>query len=80
LLKETGLHTKTLPPSSSIRAAVAGLEQAIHKRVVSKDDTVVCLVTGHGFKDPESLQRAAIDYSPVAIEEPELEKTLLAYL
>ena len=61
-------------------AAVAGLEQAIRKRVVSKDDTVVCLVTGHGFKDPESLQRAAIDYSPVAIQEPELEKTLLAYL
>jgi len=23
---------------------------------------VVCLVTGHGFKDPESLQRAAIEH------------------
>jgi threonine synthase len=61
-------------------AAIAGLKHAIHKRAVSKDDTVVCLVTGHGFKDPESLQRAAIDYPPVAIQEPELEKTLLAYL
>lgn len=53
---------------------------SVESAQLSKDDTVVCLLTGHGFKYPESLERAAIDDPPEAIQEPELEKTLLAYL
>ncbi|MGN6603638.1 MAG: pyridoxal-phosphate dependent enzyme [Ginsengibacter sp.] len=34
--------------------ALAGLVQAVQKGEISSSDQVVCLVTGHGFKDPVS--------------------------
>ena len=37
--------------------ALAGLENAVAKNEVSETETVVCLVTGSGFKDMGSVDR-----------------------
>ncbi|MCD2422545.1 pyridoxal-phosphate dependent enzyme [Niabella pedocola] len=37
--------------------ALAGLKEALRLKRVRRSDRVVCLVTGHGFKDPGSAQR-----------------------
>ena len=37
--------------------ALAGALKAVKKGIIPKDDTVICLVTGHGFKDPASAER-----------------------
>lgn len=37
--------------------ALAGLKEALRLKQVHRSDRVVCLVTGHGFKDPGSAQR-----------------------
>ena len=60
--------------------ALAGLRRAAAKDMVRPDDTVVCLVTGHGFKDPESIDTAAARHPAAFIEEGELEGELLAML
>jgi threonine synthase len=57
-------------------AALAGLRRAVQKEIVRPDETIVCLVTGHGFKDPDSIRRVAANYSPVVIEAGELERVL----
>jgi threonine synthase len=58
-------------------AALAGLRRAVKQRIVKADDSVVCLVTGHGFKDPESIRRATRSSTSNAINENELESSLL---
>ncbi|WP_236974187.1 pyridoxal-phosphate dependent enzyme [Membranihabitans maritimus] len=37
--------------------SLAGAIKARKAGVVNKSDSVVCVITGHGFKDPQSLQR-----------------------
>ena len=37
--------------------ALAGLANAISRNEIKKDETVVCLVTGSGFKDMASVDR-----------------------
>lgn len=39
--------------------ALAGLKIAIEKKEVKANDEIVCLVTGHGFKDPSSASNIA---------------------
>ena len=39
--------------------ALAGLRKALREGLVAKDEPAVCLVTGHGFKDPDSIAEAA---------------------
>jgi threonine synthase len=58
-------------------AALAGLHRAVKQSVVRVDDTIVCLVTGHGFKDPSSVHRAAAKYTPLLVEAGELNEKLL---
>ena len=58
-------------------AALAGLRRAIVKEVVHPDETVICPVTGHGFKDPESIGNAADKYPGVLLRESELEERLV---
>ena len=60
--------------------ALAGLRRAVTKEMVHRDDTIVCLVTGHGFKDPESIETAAARHPAALIDEGELEGRLLAML
>ena len=57
-------------------AALAGLRRALKLGVVNGEDTVVCLVTGHGFKDPDSVRRAAEKHVPALIGPDELKHML----
>jgi len=56
--------------------ALAGLRKAVKLGMVSTSDTVICLVTGHGFKDPSSVHRAAEKHAPVLVEADELKDKL----
>ena len=40
-------------------AALAGARRARELGWIQESDTVICLVTGHGFKDPDAAMRAA---------------------
>jgi threonine synthase len=37
--------------------AMAGLVQAMHLEEIDKNEIIVCLITGHGFKDPDAADR-----------------------
>lgn len=37
----------------------AGLITALENKEINKKDQVICLVTGHGFKDPVSAEKMA---------------------
>ncbi len=50
--------------------ALAGLEDAIRKGEVRKDEPVVCLVTGSGFKDMPSVDRN-FELPDVGLHEPD---------
>lgn len=39
--------------------SLAGLLQCLEKGEMNKNDHIVCLITGHGFKDPVSAERIA---------------------
>ncbi len=39
--------------------AYAGLAEAVQAGIIKKDDAVICLVTGTGFKDPAGMERMA---------------------
>lgn len=39
--------------------ALAGLKRAVENNEVNKQDYIICLVTGHGFKDPISADKIA---------------------
>jgi threonine synthase len=54
MLREEGIYAE---PAGA--AALAGYRQAIQSGAVSENESVVCLVTGHGFKDPQSRDSAA---------------------
>lgn len=75
MLSEEGIYCE---PAGA--TALAGLRLAVKKGTVSGDERVVCLVTGHGFKDPESIGRAAAEYPPVLVEADELEVQLAGSL
>ena len=53
-------------------ASVAGLRQLIHEKIVSPDDAVVCILTGHELKDPDATVKyhAGIDMKSIAPPEP----------
>jgi threonine synthase len=40
-------------------AALAGLQRAIRERTLDGGQSAICLVTGHGFKDPVAVERVA---------------------
>jgi threonine synthase len=54
LLEQEGIYAE---PAGA--TALAGWLRAINQGIVGADDPAVCLVTGHGFKDPQSAERAA---------------------
>ena len=58
-------------------AAVVGLAEAVRRGAVGPDDNVVCLVTGHGFKDPDSILAAAARNASALIDPSELENAIL---
>ncbi|HWR13428.1 MAG TPA: PLP-dependent lyase/thiolase [Terriglobales bacterium] len=58
-------------------AALAGCLRARRAGWINKGETVVCLVTGHGFKDPESLVSVANANPVKLIDEGEIGAELL---
>jgi threonine synthase len=63
-----------IEPSSS--ASVAGLIKYVKEGKIEKDSTVVCVLTGHGLKDPDTAVKSA---SPPIIIPPNIEE-LARYL
>lgn len=72
MLREEGIWCE---PAGA--AALAGCLRARDEGWIAPGETVVCLVTGHGFKDPESLVYAADQKSPIVIEEGDIDSHLL---
>jgi threonine synthase len=58
-------------------AALAGLRRAVEEKVVRPHETAVCLVTGHGFKDPDSVRCAAMKHRFLVMEASQLRDLLL---
>lgn len=54
MLELEGIYTE---PAGA--TALAGLLRAVQSGQVQPDDDTICLVTGHGFKDPASITAAA---------------------
>ena len=54
LLEEEGVYAE---PAGA--AGLAGLVQAVREGRINTSDSVVCIVTGAGFKDPDSIARVA---------------------
>ena len=54
LAKEEGIFCE---PAGAV--ALAGVKLALENQEVKKNDHIVCLITGHGFKDPVSADRMA---------------------
>ena len=53
-------------------AALAGLGHAVRDGIVASGESVVCLVTGHGFKDPDSVRAAAARVPSPGVEAADL--------
>jgi threonine synthase len=51
-------------------AALAGYYQALSRRIVDPAENAVCLVTGHGFKDPMSIEPIAMMTPSITIDSP----------
>lgn len=60
--------------------AYAGWKQAVQRGIVRPDETSVCLVTGHGFKDLASAQQIAEANPSRMIEAGSLAQHILAVL
>lgn len=67
LLEEEGIYCE---PAGA--AALAGWISAVESGRISARDRAVCLVTGHGFKDPASIDAAAVRHPGLALEAEEL--------
>jgi threonine synthase len=59
-------------------ASIAGLKKFVEEGLISRNETVVCVATGHGLKDPDTPVR--FGEKPLEVEEPleEVEKLLEA--
>jgi threonine synthase len=58
-------------------AALAGARKAVNERSIDGRDPVVCLVTGHGFKDPDSVDRAAALHPEARVNPESLREYLI---
>jgi threonine synthase len=73
LLSQEGIYAE---PAGA--TALAGLRRAVSEGLVKPDQTTVCLVTGHGFKDPESIQSAAAKNPAASLEISDLKDAISA--
>jgi threonine synthase len=70
LLQKEGVWVE---PAGAV--SVAGLAQAVRERVLRRDEPTVCVLTGHGFKDPASAEASCAAEAPM-IEAADLERVL----
>ncbi|MGC1275444.1 MAG: pyridoxal-phosphate dependent enzyme [Planctomycetaceae bacterium] len=73
LAREEGVFTE---PAGAV--ALAGVLKAVREGLVRRDASIVCLVTGSGFKDEASLDRMIADGDCPTIDPDELADKLLA--
>lgn len=73
LAMEEGVFTE---PAGAV--ALAGALKAVREGLIRRDATIVCLVTGSGFKDEASLDRMIADGECSMIDPNELSDKLLA--
>lgn len=71
MLEQEGIYCE---PAGA--AALTAARMARQNGVIREDDTVVCLVTGHGFKDPDSITAAAALHPSDLITPEQLEDLL----
>ncbi|MBS1798422.1 MAG: pyridoxal-phosphate dependent enzyme [Acidobacteria bacterium] len=60
--------------------AFAGWRRAVKQGIVGESERSICLVTGHGFKDPDSIERLAESNPSLIIEAPKLAETIIRLL
>jgi threonine synthase len=70
LLQKEGVWVE---PASAV--SVAGLAQAVREGVLRREEPVVCVLTGHGFKDPVSAETACAEEHPM-IAADDMERVL----
>ncbi len=75
LLEREGIYCE---PAGA--TALAGYLQAIDRQAVLPDEPAVSLVTGHGFKDPDSIRRAAEGHPAALVEHSAVAQALDAFL
>ncbi len=63
LLQQEGIYCE---PAGA--AALAGYYQAISRRLIDPAESAVCLVTGHGFKDPMSIEQIAMKTASITVD------------
>ncbi len=57
-------------------ASIAGLKKLLENGVIARDDEIVCVTTGHGLKDPETVQRMFEKPTMVRSDQRSLKKAL----
>lgn len=72
LLREEGIWCE---PAGA--AALAGCVRGRNEGWIAPGESVACLVTGHGFKDPDSVLRAAHENTVATIGEDDVDSQLL---
>jgi threonine synthase len=72
MIREEGIW-----PEPAGAAALAGCLRVCREGHLPKGETVVCIVSGHGFKDPDSLQAAIQDNPDTFIDVDDIDSSLL---
>lgn len=72
LLLEEGIYCE---PAGA--TAFAGWQKATNAGLIGQNETSMCIVTGHGFKDPGSIAQIASHYPAVSVRAEDLMATLL---
>jgi threonine synthase len=72
LLQEEGIWCE---PAGA--AALAGCVRGCKEGWIASGESVACIVTGHGFKDPDSVQNLARENKVATITEGEIDSQLL---
>ena len=71
LAREEGIFCE---PAAAV--SVVGALEAIEAGEISADATVVCMITGSGFKDPGSVEKMVRDMSCPLIDADQVEATM----
>lgn len=71
LLETEGIYTE---PAGA--ASVAGWLSACRGKLIDPAEPAVCLITGHGFKDPDSVAAAALRHPDAAVPAASLRATI----
>jgi threonine synthase len=72
MLEQEGIYCE---PAGA--AALAAVRMALAREEIARDDRVICLVTGHGFKDPDSITASASHHPSQLVAPADLEAALV---